>query len=53
MLSRSKDKPLTPCNTVDKVATAVLDLGREGEMEMVRCKIQQLLVMRKSNNLRH
>lgn len=33
MLSRTKDKPLTPCNTADKVATAVLDLGLEGEME--------------------
>lgn len=33
MLSSTKDKPLTPCNTMDKVTTAVLDLGLEGEME--------------------
>lgn len=53
MLSRTKDKPLSPCNSMDKVATAVPDLGLEGEMEMVRCKILQLLVMHKSSNLRH
>lgn len=53
MLSRTKDKPLSPCNTMDKVATAVLELGLEGDMEMVRCKIVQLLVTQKSSHVRH
>lgn len=53
MLSRTKAKPLSPCNAMDKIATAVLDLGLEGGTEMVGCKILKLLVMHKSSNLRH